>query len=194
MRLRKKRLINPSMQLRLVAIFLCTAALAVQAEAILITYTLTRLAERMPTDGSLLLAELPEFVRTNLLLTFAMLAPMALGVGIVATFRIAGPLYRIEKFLRNMKEGKQIEPCTIRKGDELQELCSLLNDVTAPLRAKSGLASFMGAPDLESVTAPIPSAPYTFHMPESVSKSSPSGSADESADEDKDSAGRSSAG
>lgn len=192
MRFRKKRLINPSMQLRLVAIFLCTAALAVQAEAILITYTLTRLAERMPTDGSLLLSELPEFVRTNLLLTFAILAPMALGVGIVATFRIAGPLYRFEQFLLNMKEGKQIEPCTIRKGDELQDLCNLLNDVTAPLRAKSGLASFMGAPDLESVTAPIPSAPYTFHMPSSVSKSSPSGSAGESAEEDR--AGRSSSG
>src|SRR5262249_28502011 len=116
MRLRRNRLSNPSLQLRLVAVFLCTAALAVQAEAILITYTLTKLAERMPTDGSLLLSELPEFVRTNLLLTFAILAPTALGVGIIATFRIAGPLYRIEQFLLNMKEGRQIEACTIRNG------------------------------------------------------------------------------
>lgn len=170
MRLRKKRLINPSLQLRLVAIFLCTAALAVQAEAILITYTLTKLAERMPTDGSLLLSELPEFVRTNLLLTFAILAPTALGVGIIATFRIAGPLYRIEQFLLNMKEGRQIEACTIRKGDELQELCALLNDVTAPLRAKAARESFGKKTDLESVSPPIPSSAHAQQAKEKDSK------------------------
>jgi hypothetical protein len=173
MRFRKKRLINPSLQLRLVAIFLCTAALAVQAEAILITYTLTKLAERMPTDGSLLLSELPEFVRTNLLLTFAILAPTALGVGIIATFRIAGPLYRIEQFLTQMKEGRQIEACTIRKGDELQELCALLNDVTAPARAKAARESFGEKADLESVSAPIPSSAHEYHAQQPDSKPSP---------------------
>jgi hypothetical protein len=81
MQTRKKKLINPGLQLRLVAIFLCSAALAVQAEAILITYTLTKLAEEMPNDGSVLLSQLPEFVRTNLLLTFALLATLTLGVG-----------------------------------------------------------------------------------------------------------------
>ena len=159
MRTRKKKLINPGLQLRLVAIFLCTAALAVQAEAILITYTLTRLAERMPTDGNLLLAELPEFVRTNLLLTFAVLAPLTLGTGIIATYRIAGPLYRFEQFLRNMRDGKQIEPCTIRKGDELHELCDLLNDVTRPLRSRSSLASFgVGASDVDTINAALPAS------------------------------------
>jgi hypothetical protein len=157
MSIRKKKLINPGLQLRLVAIFLCAAALAVQAEAILITYMLTRLAERMPTDGSLLLAALPEFVRTNLLLTFAVLAPLTLVFGIVATYRIAGPLYRFEQFLRNVREGKQIEPCSLRKGDELQEICDLLNDVTRPLRSRSTLASFqLRAGDLDVITPALP--------------------------------------
>jgi len=161
MRFRKKKLINPGLQLRLVAIFLCTAALAVQAEAILITYMLTRLAARMPTDGNLLLSELPEFVRTNLLLTFAVLGPLTLVVGIVATYRIAGPLYRFEQFLRNMREGKQIEPCTLRKGDELHEMCDLLNDVTRPLRTRSSVASFgLRASDLDAITSALP-APGT---------------------------------
>jgi hypothetical protein len=173
MRIRKKRLVNPSLQLRLVAIFLCTAALAVQAEAILITYTLTRLAERMPSDGGLLLSELPDFVRTNLLWTFAILAPLALGVGVVATFRIAGPIYRFEQFLVNIRAGKQVEPCTIRKGDELQELCALLNDVTGPLRVRSSLGSLIASVDLESIRPPIPFAALASKSPQTAPESSP---------------------
>ena len=156
MQSRKKKLINPGLQLRLVAIFLCSAALAVQAEAILITYTLTRLAEDMPNDGSVLLSQLPEFVRTNLLMTFALLAPLTLGVGIVATFRVAGPLYRFQQFLQAIKEGRQVEPCTIRKGDELHEFCVLLNDVTAPLRAKAQPTAPESVPAVEAVAAAIP--------------------------------------
>ena len=155
---RKKKLINPGLQLRLVAIFLCSAALAVQAEAILITYTLTKLAEEMPNDGSVLLSQLPEFVRTNLLLTFALLAPLTLGVGIVATFRVAGPLYRFEKFLQAIKEGRQVEPCTIRKGDELHGFCTLLNDVTAPLREKAAASARAPAVQVDSVAPAIPAA------------------------------------
>ena len=153
---RKKKLINPGLQLRLVAIFLCSAALAVQAEAILITYTLTKLAEEMPNDGSVLLSQLPEFVRTNLLLTFALLAPLTLGVGIVATFRVAGPLYRFEKFLQAIKEGRQVEPCTIRKGDELHGFCTLLNDVTAPLREKAAVTARASGVQVDSVAPAIP--------------------------------------
>jgi hypothetical protein len=155
---RKKKLINPGLQLRLVAIFLCSAALAVQAEAILITYTLTKLAEEMPNDGSVLLAQLPEFVRTNLLMTFALLAPLTLGVGIVATFRVAGPIYRFEQFLRAVKEGRQVEACVIRKGDELHGFCALLNEVTAPLREKAAGSSRAGNVQVDSIAPAIPAA------------------------------------
>ena len=168
MQTRKKKLINPGLQLRLVAIFLCSAALAVQAEAILITYTLTKLAEEMPNDGSVLLTQLPEFVRTNLLLTFALLAPLTLGVGIVATFRVAGPLYRFEQFLQAIKEGRQVDPCKLRKGDELHGFCTLLNDVTAPLREKA--ASAARAPEVQ-VDAVAPAIPAPS-KPASRSKSS----------------------
>ena len=134
---RKKKLINPRLQLRLIGIFLCAACLAVQVEAILITLTLSRLSRTLPTDGPALLEQVPEFVRTNLILTFLLLTPVMLGVGIVATFKIAGPLHNFEQFLRNVRDGKQVEPCQIRKGDELQSMCTLLNEVTAPLRERA---------------------------------------------------------
>jgi hypothetical protein len=154
---RKKKLINPRLQLRLVVIFLCAAGLAVQVEAILITLTLTRLSRTLTNDGSELLEQLPEFVRTNLMLTFLLLTPVMLGVGIVATFRIAGPLHNFEQFLRAVRDGQQVEPCQIRKGDELQALCTLLNEVTAPLRERA--ASNSGSKRAPDVDEPRPAMP-----------------------------------
>jgi len=154
---RKKKLINPRLQLRLVGIFLCAAGLAVQVEAILITMTLARLSRTLTHDGSELLEQLPEFVRTNLLLTFLLLTPLMLGVGIVATFKIAGPLHNFEQFLRAVRDGQQVEPCQIRKGDELQTLCTLLNEVTAPLRERA--ASNSGPTRALDVDDPRPAIP-----------------------------------
>jgi len=156
---RKRKLIKPGLQLRLIAVFFCTAALAVQAEAILISYELARLAERMPTDGSLLLYEVPSFVRTNLLLTFALLVPLILGIGILTTFRIVGPIHRFERFLTDVRDGNATAPCAIRKGDELQDFCRLLNEVTVPLRQGAWTVEKAPAKEqlFENVSPAIPS-------------------------------------
>ena len=37
-------------------------------------------------------------------------------------------------FLNQVIRGEKPEPCRIRKRDELQDFCKLLNEVTAPLR------------------------------------------------------------
>ena len=154
---RKKKLINPSLQLRLVAVFLCTAGVAVQVEAILIALTLSQLAGKLPNDGGILLTALPEFLRTNLLLTLALLVPLTIGIGVVATFKIAGPLYRFEQFLRAVRDGEQTEPCRIREGDELRELCQLLNEVTAPLRERGTATAQRIAPeDIDRLRPALP--------------------------------------
>jgi nitrogen fixation/metabolism regulation signal transduction histidine kinase len=67
--------------------------------------------------------------------------PLTIAVGILVTFRIAGPVYRLKEFLKSIASGATPEDCRLRKGDELQDLCSLANDATAPLRgAKRGEA------------------------------------------------------
>lgn len=141
MQKRMQKLIKPGLQLRLVLIFLCTAGLAVQVQAILLAFTLSQLADDMPTDGNLLLARMPEFIGNNILLTLLFLFPLTIAVGIVATFRFAGPLHRFERFLVDVKDGRQAEPCRLRKGDELGEICALLNEITEPLRARNGSPS-----------------------------------------------------
>jgi hypothetical protein len=134
---RRKKLINPRMQLRLSLIFFCAAGLAVQIQAVLIAVTFSRLAKSLPNDAVEMAEKMPEFVRTNLILAFVVLTPLMLFIGVLATFKIFGPLYRFEVFLKAVRDGRQIEPCRIRTDDELHDFCALLNEVTAPLRERA---------------------------------------------------------
>ena len=72
-----------------------------------------------------------------LAVSFGMLLPLTIAIGILVTFRIAGPLYRFERFLELVIRGEQVGPCKLRNGDELQDLCDLINEATRPLRMRT---------------------------------------------------------
>lgn len=55
-------------------------------------------------------------------------------MGVASTHKIVGPLYRFRVYLTALARGESPEPCRIRKDDELQDLCELLNRATEPLR------------------------------------------------------------
>lgn len=132
---RKKKLAMPSLQLKLVLAFFCTAALAVVVQAIVLNYSLTQLAGSVPNDRLVVMDKIPIILGTCLLITFVFLAPLTMGVGILVTFRVAGPLTRFEDFLGRMQRGESPPDCRIRRTDELHDFCHLLNEVTAPLRS-----------------------------------------------------------
>ena len=64
----------------------------------------------------------------------AVFLPLTLMVGVLSTFRIAGPLYRFEKFLLAVQNGENPGDFTLRSGDELKDLAALINSSTRPLR------------------------------------------------------------
>ena len=131
---RRITLIQPRFQLKLTLSFLGVCVLALTLQFLLFTSALTRLALELPHDGPLLLESVPKYSLVILGISFLVLMPMTLFAGILFTFRIAGPLYRFEMFLRAIIRGERPQSCRIRKGDELQEFCVLLNQATAPLR------------------------------------------------------------
>jgi signal peptidase II len=133
---RRIKLIQPRLQLRLILSFLGVTALALTLQFILFTSTLTRLASELPEDGPLLLELVPEHVLAVLFISTGVLLPLTFFVGVLVTFRIAGPLYRFELFLKDVIRGSEPADCRLRKGDELKGLCELLNEATAPLRTR----------------------------------------------------------
>lgn len=133
---RRIKLIKPGLQLRLTAVVVGFGALALMLQTLLFLSAVTRIATRLPHDGDLALEVMLGELWSSFGLALALGTPTLVAVGILATFRFAGPVFRLERFLRQVIAGEQPEDCRLRKGDELHEFCGLINEATRPLRER----------------------------------------------------------
>lgn len=62
--------------------------------------------------------------------------PLTFLVGVVGSFRFAGPLYRFDQFLKAVIAGDRPNDIRLRAGDELQDLADLMNEATRSLRSE----------------------------------------------------------
>jgi hypothetical protein len=67
-------------------------------------------------------------------ISLVLVVPLTFGVGILTTFKIAGPIYRFERYFEELARGEWNGPCKIRKGDALQDTCDKLNAAVQALR------------------------------------------------------------
>ena len=138
---RRLRLIHPRIQLRLILSFLGVSVLALVLQYLVFMQVLAQVASELPNDGGLLLGEITHRLLWVLCLTSALLLPATLYVGVLATRRLVGPIYRFEMYLTQILEGKTRDDCRLRKGDELMDLCALINRATLPLRQPAGASA-----------------------------------------------------
>lgn len=131
---RRIKLIKPGLQLRLTAVLVGYAFLALMLYSLLLAGSLSQLANTLPRDGGLVMDRLLQTIGGPLGMTVLLAIPAVLGVGILTTFRIAGPIYRMEQYLHAIQRGERPPDCKLREGDELKDFCSLLNEATRPLR------------------------------------------------------------
>lgn len=129
-------LVNPRLQMRILLLLLASVGSAVCLQALLTARSLSDLALRVPNDGQFLLDETVGIVVRGTVLSVLVLLPMFGLLTVVGTFRLFGPLYRFERFLEGVADGTHPQACRIREGDELQELCDLLNEVTRDTRER----------------------------------------------------------
>src|SRR6185503_8830047 len=122
-----KKLIQPGLQLRLILKFTASASVVVLIQAILLNHLVAGLSAKLPHDESILLDEWPAVFRFQLVAAFALLVPMLTAIGIQASFRIAGPLHRLQQHLEALAAGEDPGPCSMRAGDELQHLAGPLH-------------------------------------------------------------------
>ncbi|MCP3917444.1 MAG: hypothetical protein GY711_18005 [bacterium] len=133
---RRKKLIKPALQLKIVFAFVLTAGVAATVQALMLwRATIETLATSQTTERAQV--SITGIVVDNLLLTCLVLIPFFLFVGIIVTSRIAGPVYRFEQYLRQVTEGTATGPCKIREDDELQELCDWINLALESVRGQS---------------------------------------------------------
>lgn len=133
---RRRKLIKPGLQLRMSAVFCGLVALVLLLQYALLTAELHHTSNRMPNDGAILLQATNRITLQLIITSVLVFLPVTLLVGILSTFRIAGPIYRFERFLIAVRDGEKPEDFRLRGEDELHDLAALLNEATQPLRMR----------------------------------------------------------
>ena len=81
------------------------------------------------------LAILPSVLYTNLI-TLGLIAIAAIIVTLFVSHKMAGPLFRFEKKLRNIGEGDLTTKVVVRKDDTIENMAGCLNNMTSGLHVK----------------------------------------------------------
>ncbi len=143
---RKKKLIKPKFQLKVAGACLGLAVMAVLTMMILLNEAILDFADKGWVDSALIQDKWIGVLLSKLGIALLIFAPMTLALGIILMHRVAGPLYRFEQFLGAVVRGEHPGECRIRDGDELVDMCELLNKLTVPLRDGTvDLAPFQAA-------------------------------------------------
>jgi hypothetical protein len=136
---RRIKLINVPLQMKLTFIFVGMAAVSLLLQVLLFTKCLGDVAAMLPHDGAIFWAQMRSvFLGVFLTSTLAFL-PLIFLIGVLTTFRIAGPLYRLETYLSSIVRGEEPSGLKLRQGDELQKLAELLNQALEVTRARAAL-------------------------------------------------------
>ena len=131
---RRIKLIKPRLQFKLIGGFVGLSALALLLQSLLLGLRLSQLSGELPNDGPYVSENTPRMIAELLVFSFGLLLPLTVAVGILLTFRIAGPVYRLERFCESVANGERPEDVRLRDGDELVELAQRVNAATSSVR------------------------------------------------------------
>ena len=132
-RLRRNKLPEPRMQLKIMMAFAGVTVCCLCFQFFLLTHLLGKLMGKIPEARSLISEQVPGLVTEFTVLAVAIQVPLALLIGLVTTFRIAGPIFRFKRHLERIANGETPQPCRLRPGDELHDLCDIMNRAVARL-------------------------------------------------------------
>lgn len=133
---RKQYFVARKFQLKYIGLILLLVALTGLMCSYVIYYTMMltlgdKLANVYP-QGRLI--SIVNMVNWRILLSIVLVAPLVIAIGVFASHKIAGPVFRIEKFLGAMSEGNFSEPIVLRRNDELISLANGINKVVDSMK------------------------------------------------------------
>jgi MFS family permease len=137
---RLRKLVHPRLQLRLTLSFVGLAFLALAFQFVLFVSVMSQTLDAAPGAFADQFVRVADAYRRVFLVSLAVVLPLTALVGVMATFRIVGPLFAITRFLQRTLAGENPADCRLRGDDEYQELCALMNQVSAPMRRGAPVA------------------------------------------------------
>ncbi|OGW82834.1 MAG: hypothetical protein A2987_01975 [Omnitrophica bacterium RIFCSPLOWO2_01_FULL_45_10] len=133
---RRTYLILKGVQLRYVGLLLIVMFMTAALSSYVIYYTTMmfmgeKLANVYPQGRLVSIINIFNF---RILLSMVLITPLVVLIGIFASHKIAGPMFRIARTLRGMAAGDLTAPIVLRKGDELTDIADAINHISDTLR------------------------------------------------------------
>lgn len=133
---RKQYLVSKEFQLKYVGMILLFIFLTAALCSYVVYYTsMILLGEKLANvypQGRLV--SIVRIVNFRILLSVLLVSPLVAIIGIFLSHKIAGPIYRIEKFLANMATGDLSARINLRQGDELITIAEAINKMSESLK------------------------------------------------------------
>jgi len=133
---RKQYIVAPGFQFRYVGLILLLMFLTAALCSYVVYYTsMINLGEKLANvypQGRLV--SIVKIVNFRILLSVLLISPLVAVIGIFLSHRIAGPIYRMEKFLADLGGGNLGSRLVLREKDELTPLANGINLAVENLR------------------------------------------------------------
>jgi len=132
---RKQYLVAKKFQLKYTGLILLLMFLTASMCSYVVYYTAMilmgeKLANVYPQGRLLYIVKTVNF---RILLSAILVTPLVVMLGIFLSHRIAGPIFRMEKFLKDMAAGNLASRITLRQGDEMATLAGGINNLAEAL-------------------------------------------------------------
>ena len=129
---RKKKFIRRDIQLQIVFMNVFVACLVLLLCFLLNLMSINSLASnKIVMTVAQTAIKFQQMVFQNYFIATVLTLILSAAAGVYFSFRFCGPIYRFELHLRELCDGRWDKPCRIRKDDNLQDFCKVLNEATA---------------------------------------------------------------
>lgn len=134
---RLRYFISARYQLKYIGTILIFMLLAVAVSTYTVYFTgMTIFAEKLSNVyPQARVVPLLNMVNYRIIINILLLIPVVVFISMYLSHKIAGPIYRLERYLTDMAAGQLVAHVKLRKGDEFGSLAAKINDVTDSLRA-----------------------------------------------------------
>jgi methyl-accepting chemotaxis protein len=134
---RLRYFVSAKYQLKYIGTILLFMFLAVAVSTYTVYFTgMTIFAEKLSNVyPQARVVPLLNMVNYRILLNILFLIPIVAFISMYLSHKIAGPIYRLERYLTDMAAGQLMVHVKLRKGDEFGSLAAKINNVTDSLRA-----------------------------------------------------------
>ncbi len=136
MKNRSRKFIRTDVQLRVILTALAVAGVVLFINFCLVMLCLSSTQATVEPGASFSsqASALRMAITLRFLLSIGIGIPVAGALGVFYSFRFAGPIYSIQRYFKGLESQPWDRRCSIRKGDDLQDVCTSINTGMDTLR------------------------------------------------------------